>query len=197
MEWLVYYLRPLHRFYWLVCCRVHEVMKNPDIGQMSGFTIILAAAFAVPLLAAAAFLPWQQVLEGPAVILDGDTLQVSGRRVRLLGLDAPELNQPCTPFTGEVFNCGVKARYELITFIGQRPVICKGRHKDVYGRLLAFCEVVGHDLGRFLITRGWAVTYGDDAYRYADDERMAKAERVGIWGTFFDRPVAWRGSRQN
>lgn len=135
-------------------------------------------------------------IDGFASIVDGDTLKVGGRTVRLLGIDAPELGQLCTPSIGDAtpYDCGMKARLELRDFISNRTVECELRGADRYKRALGLCSVEGHDLGRFLVTRGLAIAYGDSAYRYVSDERFAKADRAGIWSTFFDRPATWRAN---
>lgn len=159
--------------------------------------LIIGTLTAVGLYATSAI--WQSLpldLKGSPVIVDGDTLSVDGHRIRLLGIDTPEMGQVCTSASGETFRCGEKARQELVDFISRRPVECRTRGKDPYGRYLAFCSVEGHDLGRFLITRGWAVAYGDASYRYVSDERMARTERTGLWAGFFDQPAAWRQMRR-
>lgn len=167
-------------------------MPNLERGPLGGLALILAGAIAGPVAIFLAFAPMEQRLDGRARVIDGDTLQINGQRVRLLGLDAPEVGQLCTKMTGEVFDCGAKSAYELETFIGKRGLNCRGKKYDSYGRLLASCTVEGQDLGQFLVLRGWAVTYGDSAYRYTSDERMAKAERAGLWATYFDMPWLWR-----
>lgn len=135
-------------------------------------------------------------VRGEAFVIDGDTIRISDRSIRLLGLDAPELGQMCTPFKGEPpFDCGIKARQELRDFISRRTVECSARGTDKYGRTLAICTVEGQDLAQFMIVRGWAITSGDYSYHYTSDERYAKAERAGIWSTFFDHPSLWRARK--
>jgi endonuclease YncB( thermonuclease family) len=49
------------------------------------------------------------MVEGRARVVDGDTLEVGGRKVRLFGIDAPELDQTCDA-EGQLWACGAEAR---------------------------------------------------------------------------------------
>lgn len=160
---------------------------KPSTYITTGLALVATISFAVAISG-------PSKIEGFAQIIDGDTLRVGGRTIRLLGIDAPEMGQPCNPFVGQnnIFDCGMKARVELRDFISNRTIECALRGRDAYSRDLGFCSVDGHDLGRFMITRGWAVTYGDSGYKYVSDERSARAERTGLWSTFFDRPSEFR-----
>ena len=52
-------------------------------------------------------------LSGRAVIVDGDTLRLGGERIRLKGMDAPELAQSCTGADGRSWPCGQQAKAAL------------------------------------------------------------------------------------
>jgi endonuclease YncB( thermonuclease family) len=75
-------------------------------------------------------LAWQ------ASIIDGDTLEIHGTRVRLWGIDAPESSQFCRG-DSDVYRCGAKAANDLDTFIWGRPVSCIPVSLDQYGRTVA------------------------------------------------------------
>lgn len=159
--------------------------------------VIFLAIGGLGTLLAAGILSWPTTIRGDAAIVDGDTIRIGGQSIRLLGIDAPEISQPCTPhaITTEVakpFDCGRRARQELSDYIDARPVVCETSSLDVYRRHLAFCSVEGVDLSSVMVRRGWAIAAGDYAYKYASEERMAKAERLGIWNTKFDHPSIWR-----
>src|SRR5690606_37709166 len=63
-------------------------------------------------------------LEGFAWVADGDSLTLNGERIRLHGIDAPELNQFCR--RGEQsYDCGREAREPLRKLIGSGRVACK------------------------------------------------------------------------
>lgn len=129
-------------------------------------------------------------IEGGASVVDGDTLVIAGERVRLRGLDAPELDQTCRR-DGSDYPCGREARKALAELIGARPVECVGRRRDRYGRLLADCRAERTELARAQVVAGWAVAYGD----YDKEEAMARDRGQGLWAGEFDRPKDWREMR--
>lgn len=124
---------------------------------------------------------------GPVVVNDGDTLTLGGERIRLRGMDAPELSQTCTK-AGAPYACGRIARKALSDLIGDRPVVCQGWEHDRYGRLLGACRSGDIDLNRSLVTEGWAVAFGD----YTEEEAGARAASRGLWSGEFERPRQWR-----
>ena len=89
-------------------------------------------------------------ISGPARIVDGDTIEVAGERIRLYGIDAPETDQPCR-LNGERWRCGQDAANALAEKIGRQPVTCHELDRDPYGRSVATCTVNGEDIGEWLI----------------------------------------------
>jgi endonuclease YncB( thermonuclease family) len=128
-------------------------------------------------------------IEGDAFVHDGDTLTAAGQRVRLLGLDAPEIGQRCAREGGD-YACGAAARDALRQMVAGRRVECVGWRRDRYNRLLATCRVDGRDLNAALVRQGWAIAYGD----FDAEERDARRERRGVWAGDFDRPADWRST---
>src|SRR5260370_34550287 len=61
-------------------------------------------------------------LTGQASIIDGDTLEIHGARIRLWGIDAPESSQFCRGEDSLPYRCGAKAANDLDAFIARRPV---------------------------------------------------------------------------
>jgi endonuclease YncB( thermonuclease family) len=157
---------------------------------------ILAGVVAVGVLAAlcAPEVLSQPLIAGEAKIIDGDTLDLAspggGRtRIRIAGIDAPELGQMCG-----VTHCGLAAKHALQDAIRGALVTCKPSGLDRYGRTLAQCATKDiKDLGVHLVGTGYArsyVRYGD---RYRDAEDAARAERLGLWRTGnFGDPEEWR-----
>ncbi len=126
-------------------------------------------------------------IAGAARAADGDTLTLDGHRIRLAGIDAPEMMQVCRR-DGADWRCGVAARSRLAELLRAGPVTCRTRGTDKYGRWLARCEGEAGDLGERMVREGLAVAYGG----YEDEERFARAERKGLWGAEFDMPQQWR-----
>jgi hypothetical protein len=61
-------------------------------------------------------------LAGRASIIEGDTLEIHGTRIRLWGIDAPESDQLCRTKNDEHYRCGQEAANDLDSFILRRPV---------------------------------------------------------------------------
>jgi endonuclease YncB( thermonuclease family) len=112
-------------------------------------------------------------LSGQASIVDGDTLQIHGARIRLWGIDAPESDQLCRNDDSEHYRCGQKAANDLDAFIARRPVECVEVDRDQYRRAVAICTVAGVDLAEWLVKNGVALDwpkYSKGNYAAAQDE---------------------------
>lgn len=133
----------------------------------------------------------EEVVAGRARVIDGDSLVINGREMRLRGLDAPEFRQTCTIANRSV-PCGREARAALQAWVSRGVPACIGRETDRYGRLLVTCRVNGADIGADLVRRGLAVDFGG----YADEEREARAAFRGIWSGEFERPADYRRRMQ-
>jgi endonuclease YncB( thermonuclease family) len=130
-------------------------------------------------------------LTGRATVIDADTLEIRGTRIRLHAVDAPESSQPC--FVGDdAVRCGQRAANALDGWIAGRTVACIGRDVDRYGRTVATCSVGGEDVGRWLVRNGHAVAYRDYGDDYVCDEAEAAAAKRGIWASVFVEPSQWR-----
>jgi endonuclease YncB( thermonuclease family) len=131
-------------------------------------------------------------LTGHASVIDGDTLEIHGQRIRLYGIDAPESAQTCDA-GGKTYRCGQQAALALADHIGRQTVECEQRDVDPYGRVVAVCTVAGVDVGAWLVSQGWALAYVRYSRDYVDEELAARRARRGIWRGTFMPPWAWRG----
>lgn len=131
-------------------------------------------------------------IEGPARVIDGDTLEIAGERIRLHGIDAPEMGQGCTRRNGTVWRCGLTARAALARMVKGAEVRCEVRDHDKYGRTVAKCFVAGLDLEAAMVGKGLAIAYRAYSMDYAVVEDEARAARRGIWSTTFAEPHDWR-----
>jgi len=131
-------------------------------------------------------------LSGPAVVQDGDTIMVGGHRIRLHGVDAPELDQTCMR-SGMAWPCGREAALALARRVQGREVSCRGVELDRYGRLVARCSVDGESLNGWLVREGWAVAYRRYSNDYLLEEWTAWWHGRGLWAGTFDPPEVWRG----
>jgi endonuclease YncB( thermonuclease family) len=125
-------------------------------GGMAG---IATAIVLVALLAAvtALFEPKREPLVGEARASDGDSLRMGETRIRLSGLDAPELDQTCGDGADGEWPCGREARDHLAGLIAGAAVRCAPEETDQYGRVVSRCEVGGEDIGAVIVEAGFAV----------------------------------------
>jgi endonuclease YncB( thermonuclease family) len=135
-------------------------------------------------------------LVGQASIIDGDTIEIHGQRIRLFGIDAPEHDQLCEA-AGTQYRCGQQAALALADRIGKQTVDCVPRDVDQYGRVVAVCSAGGEDLNAWMVRQGWALAYRHYSTIYVADEDTAHLAGAGIWRGTFDAPWDWRrGQRQ-
>jgi endonuclease YncB( thermonuclease family) len=136
-----------------------------------------------------------EAVEAPAVgrvdgrprVIDGDGLEVAGLRLRLAGIDAPELAQTCR-LGGREAACGETARDRLAALVAGHRVACDWGRLDKWRRPLARCRVGDLDLAAAMVRDGWAVAYGG----HEAEEAEARAAGRGLWGGGFDWPEDWR-----
>jgi endonuclease YncB( thermonuclease family) len=131
-------------------------------------------------------------LAGLARVIDGDTIAIGTRHVRLEGIDAPETDQVCIDANGDRWTCGIAARDGLLSHIAGRIVSCASRGEDRYGRMLAICSVNGEDLNAWVVREGLALAYVQYSREYLGAEVAAREQLKGIWAGAFIAPWDWR-----
>lgn len=146
---------------------------------------------ALTLFAVAAAPAQAETLQGRASVIDGDTLEIHGRRVRLHGIDAPESDQTCRA-QGREMRCGREAALALADKVGRRSVTCDGEGYDRYDRLIAVCRLRGQDLNAWMVTQGWALAYRYYSSDYVREEERAAERKRGLWQSEFVAPWEWR-----
>lgn len=137
------------------------------------------------------------LIVGRASVVDGDTIEIYGQRIRLFGIDAPEGGQTCEDAVGRSYRCGQKAALVLVARIGKGIVTCEPKDTDSYGRPVAICRVFGEDLGAWVVGLGWALAYRDYSTRYVPAEELARSRRLGLWTGRFTVPWEWRRERRD
>jgi len=168
---------------------------RPALGSATG-RWLLALVVLIGALAVTAVQRWsadsQSPIAGRAFVIDGDTLTIEGTRIRLVDVDAPELDQHCTDGDHKSWPCGRAAANELQALIRSQLLTCRRRGIDQYHRVLAVCRLPDNtDINGWLVQNGWALLYGSNGnYRREQDE--AKANRHGIWSGTFISPRQWR-----
>lgn len=130
----------------------------------------------------------QDRVAGVASVIDGDTIEIHGGRIRLHGIDAPESSQICTR-NRRRYRWGQEAAFALDDKIGNRVVTCEHRDTDRYRRMVAVCMAGGVDLGRWLVQQGYALAYRKYSLDYVGDEDAARAAKAGMWAGEFQNPA--------
>lgn len=163
--------------------------------SLIGFLISLpfvVAGFVLGVLWRAVTKRWAEDLnfEGKAYVLDGDTLAFDGDiRVRLYGMDAPEMDHPE----------GLVSKRYLESLIAEKPVKVVFVEEDKYGR--GVCKVYsaeGHDLSARMVGDGYARSYGSFTSAYVQLEKKARKTQAGLWGQngLALHPEFWRKAQR-
>lgn len=131
-------------------------------------------------------------------VVDGDTIDVNGTRIRFQGIDTPETGQSCRDAAGEVYSCGLVASAALTLKIGEGGVRCDLEpERDRYGRALGTCYAAdGTDLNGWLVRNGYGLAYRRYSERYVAQEDAARAESVGMHSGYFVPPWDWRKGKR-
>jgi endonuclease YncB( thermonuclease family) len=132
-------------------------------------------------------------IAGAPRVIDGRTLEVAGQRIRLFGIDAPDLDQVCE-HGGRRYQCGSVARAALWDLIAGLDVSCapEADGPKPGGTTLAVCTAGGRSLNESLVQAGWALADRGATDRYVAAEAEAKAARRGLWKGAFEPPWEWR-----
>ncbi len=96
------------------------------------------------------------VILGQARVTDGDTLTISGVRIRLEGIDAPETGQLCNLKWIGTWHCGAVASAALARMVEGHDISCESRGQDKYGRMLGICYVGSRDINAEMVRAGLA-----------------------------------------
>jgi endonuclease YncB( thermonuclease family) len=152
---------------------------------MFAFLLLIAATASSP-----------QPIYGIARAGDGDSLTIGATRVRLFGIDAPELDQSCRK-GGTTWSCGQEAADRLSALVTGREVRCMPVSTDQYDRVLARCSVLGTDVNRAMVATGYAVAFRKYSLDYVSAEESAKANRRGLWAGTFEMPSEVRASQRS
>lgn len=161
---------------------------------------LLLLFFALPALA-------DEPFAGPACIRDGRTLFVGvrieqgqckgGIKVRLYGIDTPDIEQRCATVSGAPYSCGLAALNALEHMTFRMTVECQARAAPDPDRSLpASCRAGERALNGEMVARGWALAHPVEGEEYLEEEAAAKAARRGLWAGRFDLPWAWRQERR-
>ncbi|MFT8246432.1 thermonuclease family protein [Roseomonas sp. BN140053] len=121
-------------------------------------------------------------------VVDGETLRLGNRVVRLEGLRAPARGEPCADRAGRPLDCGAAAAEGLARLVADRAVSCRLHGSDAFRRALGTCEAGGVAVNAALVSAGWAVDGSGDL---SEQERAAHDAGRGLWASRELRPAGW------
>jgi endonuclease YncB( thermonuclease family) len=179
---------------WRSLARVGDTQRGLIETQLPVRTALAASVLCVASIFGGDSANAEQII-GRAHVIDGDTIEIAGARVRLHGIDAPELHQRCSDADADT-PCGEISRDALRELAEGREAVCEGRDRDRYRRLVAVCRVAGQDLGRAMVRAGQAVAFTRYSLDYVPDEDAARAAKRGIWAGTFQHPADFRRERR-
>ena len=143
----------------------------------------------------------EKIISGKAKVIDGDTIKIDEKKIRLFGIDAPEKEQICKKIylSFLIFNfqkdykCGEKATLALLNKLKDKKVKCIIKeNKDRYKRNIGICYVKNQDINKWLVNNGYAIAYKKYSKKYVLNEKYAKENKLGIWRGTFVEPEKWR-----
>ena len=131
-------------------------------------------------------------------VTDGDSLRAGKLRLRLFGIDAPEIQQKCQDATSKTYACGVRAKIRMqeLAPIGA-TLICEHLDTDRYKRLIVACKTSKGDIAEQLVADGLALAYRHYSERYVPAEMAAKQAQIGLWAGRFVAPWTYRQQSRN
>ena len=142
-------------------------------------------------------------ISGIPKVVDGDTININNYKIRLEGIDAPEMKQKCKKNSFKIsflisftfykdYNCGKVSKEKLITKINNSEVKCISTSKDRYKRYIATCFKEKININQWMVRNGHAIAYRRYSKKYVPDEDFAKENKLGLWQGKFMSPEKWR-----
>lgn len=175
-----------------------RLRRGPQVARLLGASALASALLALFVAQSACAQPAPAgTIRGVARVVDGDTLVVSGVRIRMSAVDAPERSQSCTDAHGQLRLAGEDARLALTAKIAGQELRCEPGGSDVHGRTVAKCFMGREDLGAWLVRSGLAFAYRDYGADYVPAEDEARLARRGLWAGRCEPPWEWRRARRH
>lgn len=136
-------------------------------------------------------------ITGRAEVIHANVFYISGRYVRLFGVDAPDSDQICSDINGSSYNCGQEAISWVRGWIDDNKIDCYLLKVNPKGQDLATCVWGDYDIGAALVGAGWAIANTSETNIYAPYEAKAQSELSGLWQGSFYSPEDWRNIKRD
>jgi endonuclease YncB( thermonuclease family) len=132
---------------------------------------------------------------GTARIIDGDTLALGKIKIRLHGIDAPEIAQTCSDMHGAIWTCGQWSKAALER-LAAGPVTCVQQDIDRYGRIVGTCFAQDVDMNAAMVAKGAAFAYVQYSRDYVGQEVQARRMAAGMWRSGVQAPSEYRSDKR-
>ncbi len=141
-----------------------------------------------------------EIISGKPTIIDGDTIKINTKKIRLHGIDAPEIKQLCQRIFLSIsfisfkknYKCGERSKENLESYIRNNIIKCKIEGLDRYKRFLGTCYKNTININSRMVRNGHAVAYKKYSKRYIPQQLEAKKNNLGVWQGEFQMPWDWR-----
>lgn len=141
-----------------------------------------------------------KTLEGPAYVIDGDSLRIQKTEIRVFGIDAPEMGHPF----------GKKAKWEMVALCKGHRIRAEITQTDDHGRSVAKCYLPdGRDLSAEMVKMGLALDwpkFSGGVYKDLEPEGVRKKlwladarqkGRMHVWNAYEERKAAKQAAKEN
>ncbi len=128
----------------------------------------------------------------------GDELTIAeraglrGSKIKLWGIDAPEMAQICRTKRGIEYNCGEFSKNALTTFTKDKQVLCTVLFTTVQRVQVARCQMANVDVAGAMIAAGWAFAAPHVTSNYDRIQSKAQARKLGMWAGRVEPPWNFR-----
>ena len=129
---------------------------------------------------------------GVSRVIDGNTLIVNRRIIKLYGIASPDITQTCADSSGRGYRCGRQALSWLSGWLADNEVKCHILSEDQHGVLTGVCLLGPYDIGAALTNVGWAVADTKQSKVYVPYQNQAISNRRGLWQGEFYMPWDWQ-----
>ena len=133
------------------------------------------------------------------VVTDGDTIKIGKEKIRLFGIDAPEMKQICNDENNNPYACGHVSKKFLSDLLyiknSGKQVFCYYSERDKYKRIIGDCYIgADNEIGinYSMVFYGQAVAYTRYSEKYLDTQDDARSFKFGLWSGTFVLPEEWR-----
>tara|TARA_Y100000741_G_scaffold339152_1_gene299782 strand:- start:105 stop:626 length:522 start_codon:yes stop_codon:yes gene_type:complete len=133
------------------------------------------------------------------IVTDGDSIKMLGEKIRLFGIDAPEMKQICKNKINKNYACGQVSKNYLINLIKKidkkKQIYCYYSERDRYNRIIGECFIGDKSkisINKSMVSNGHAVAYTRYSKKYLEAQKNAMSFKLGLWSGTFELPEKWR-----